>query len=177
MKLYEYKGIKPKISDKAYIQDGVKIIGDVTIEDYASVWYNVTMRGDYFKITIKKNANIQELTTIHGDFDTDVVIGENTTVGHGCIIHGAKVGNNCLIGMGSILLNNVVIPDNCLVGAGSLITEGKTFEEGMLIVGSPAKAIRKVTDKDLEYMKNNSALYVELGKTHKVEDKLILDNE
>lgn len=177
MKLYEYKGMKPHISPKAYIQDGVKIMGAVTIEENVSVWANVTMRADYFKITIKKNTNIQELTVIHGDTEANVVIGENTTIGHGCIIHGAKIGNNCLIGMGSTLLNNCVIPDNCLVGAGSLVTGGKEFAEGMLIVGSPAKAIRKVNEQDLAYMKNNASLYVELAKMHRAETILIENDE
>jgi len=166
MKLYKFRDKYPIISRDAYIQDGVKITGDVEIEAGASVWYNATLRGDVCKITLKKNCNVQELTSIHGDPTFDVVIGENTTIGHNCIIHGAKIGNNCVIGMGSTLLNGAVVPDNCLVGAGSLITQGAEFEEGMLIVGRPAKAIRSISEEDAKYIKKNGEIYAALAQEY-----------
>lgn len=167
MKLYEFDGKTPKVADKAYIQDGVKIVGDVVIEDYVSVWFNSTIRGDLTPITIKKHSNIQELTTIHSDAPFDVIIGENVTIGHNCVIHGAVIGNNVLVGMGSTLLNGCRIGDDCLIGAGSLITQNAEFESGMLIMGRPAKAIRPLKTEELELIKENASEYSKLAQKYK----------
>lgn len=167
MKLYEFDGYMPEIADKAYIQDGVKITGEVKIEDYVSVWYNSTIRGDLTSIIIKKHSNVQELTTIHSDAPYDVVIGENVTIGHNSIIHGAVIGDNVLIGMGSTLLNGCKIGNNSLVGAGSLVTQNAEFEDGMLIMGRPAKAIRPLKEEELESVKKNASEYSKLAQKYK----------
>ena len=166
MKLYKFRDKYPVIAKSAYIQDGVKILGDVVVEDGVGIWFNSTIRGDMSKITIKKNSNIQELTTIHSDAPHDVIIGEGTTIGHNCIIHGAKIGDNVVIGMGSTLLNGSEIGANCLVGAGSLITQNAKFESGMLIVGRPAKVIRELNEKELEYIKKNGEHYCQLAQEY-----------
>ena len=165
-KIYSFRGIEPKIGEKVYIQDGVKIVGDVIVEDYVNIWFNSTIRGDLTNITLKKHCNIQELTSIHSDPPFDVVIGENTTIGHNCIIHGAKIGDNVLVGMGSTLLNGCEIGDNCLIGAGSLITQNAKFEAGMLIMGRPAKAIREVTKEEIEHIKENGEHYSMLAQEY-----------
>jgi len=170
MKLFEYRGKSPQIHPDAYIQDGVKICGDVTIGKDASVWYNCTLRGDLSSITIGEGTNVQELTTIHNDFETPTTIGKNTTIGHGCIIHGCTIGDGCMIGMGSIILNNVVIPDGCLVGAGSLVNKSDGFEPGMLIIGNPAKAVKPLSEKNAEYLVKNAANYQKLAKEYKEEE-------
>jgi len=167
MKLFEYKGIRPSIDPTAYIQDGVKICGDVTIEKDVSIWYNCTLRGDMSSITIKEGTNVQELTTIHNDFNTPTIIGKNTTIGHGCIIHGCIIGDGCMIGMGSTILNNCVIPDGCLVAANSLVVKTDGFEPGMMIMGNPAKAVRPLDQKNKDYLVRNAKVYQNLAKEYK----------
>ncbi|WP_423363354.1 gamma carbonic anhydrase family protein [Mycoplasma sp. P36-A1] len=175
MKCYSFKGKTPSIHKDAVVLDGVKIIGEVNIEAKANIWYNATIRGDLAPVTIKEGANVQELTAIHNDEPYPVEIGKYTTIGHGCIIHGAVIGDYCMIGMGSTLLNGVVIPKGCLVGAGSLVTKGHDFEEGMLIVGRPAKAIRPVSEADKKYIIENGSHYADLAQEYRTEVKLIED--
>lgn len=164
----------PVVSEKAYIQEGVKIVGDVIIEDNVSIWYNSTIRADIDLIHIKEGSNIQELTSIHNDVGFPVIIGKNVTVGHGCIIHGAKIGDNCLIGMGTTILNGTKIANNCLVGAGSLVTQNSVFEEeNMLILGSPARAIRPLKESEIAYIRENAEEYQETIKRYIENDKKI----
>ena len=167
MELFEYKGIMPQISKDAYVQEGVKICGDVKVGAGSTIWYNSTLRGDTASITIGENTSIQELSTVHVDTDYPVEIGSNVTIGHNCIIHGATIADNVLVGMGAILLNGCKIPKNCMIGAGALVTQNSVFEEGMLILGSPAKAIRPLKEADYDYIIENAKEYVELGKEHK----------
>ncbi|MEG0686238.1 MAG: gamma carbonic anhydrase family protein [Erysipelotrichales bacterium] len=167
MKLYEFNGIKPTIADDVYIQDGVRIEGDVEISEGVSIWYNTTIRGDLNSIYIGKGSNVQELSSLHVDDDYPLSIGDNVTIGHNCIVHGATVGNDCLIGMGSTLLNGCEIPDNCLVGAGSLVTQNAKFNPGMLIVGRPAKEVRPLKEEEKAYVKGNCANYAKLALKHK----------
>ncbi|MDL2212137.1 gamma carbonic anhydrase family protein [Erysipelotrichaceae bacterium OttesenSCG-928-M19] len=171
MKLYEFSGKKPQIANSAYIQDGVKIVGDVKIEELVNIWFNSTIRGDLSSILLKKGCNIQELTVIHSDAPYDVIVGENTTIGHNCIIHGAKVGDNVLVGMGSTLLNGCEIGDNCLIGAGSLVLQNAKFEPNTLIMGRPAKAIREVSSEEIQKTIANGKHYAELGQRYKKEVK------
>lgn len=166
MNLYKYKDFYPKLGSNILIQEGSRIQGNVTIEDNVSIWFNTTIRADVCSVTIKKNSNIQELTTIHGDVNANVLIGTNVTIGHNCIIHGCEIGDNSLIGMGSILLNNCKIGKNCLVGAGSLVTQKSVFEEGSLIMGSPAKLIRKLSDEEILTLKEHSDNYLLLAHEH-----------
>lgn len=165
--LYKYRNKYPQINEGAYLQEGVKICGDVIIEDEVSVWFNSTIRGDINQIVLKKGCNIQELTTIHVDHNFSTIIGENTSIGHNCIIHGASIGKNTVIGMGSIILNGATIPDDSLVGAGSLVTQNAKFEPGMLIMGSPAKAIRPLKEEEKEYLIRNGKEYIALAKEYK----------
>ena len=152
----------PKIGNKVFIADTARVIGNVEIEDEVSIWYGVVLRGDILKIKIGNGSNIQEGTTIHGEYKSDVILGKNITIGHNCIIHGCKIGDNSLIGMGSIITDDVVIPKNCFVSARSLVTSkiGK-IEEGSFIKGNPAKVIGKVTETQLQVMKENSKSYQE----------------
>lgn len=166
MELFKFRNKFPEISEGAYIQEGVKICGDVKIETKVSIWYNCTIRADLAPVVLKEGCNVQELSTIHTDHNYPTTIGSNTTIGHNCIIHGATIGNDALIGMGAIILNGAKIGDNCLVGAGSLVTQGSEFEDGMLIMGSPAKAIRKIKDSELKYIKQNAREYVELSQEY-----------
>lgn len=164
---YQYQNMIPQIDETALIQDGVRICGDVRIEKNVSVWYNSTLRGDCCFIHIQEGSNIQELTSIHNDFNTPVIIGKGVTVGHGCIIHGAIIGDDTLIGMGSTILNKAKIGKNCIVGANSLVTQNAEFEDGMLILGNPARAIRPLKPHEIEGIKHNAKIYLELMEQHR----------
>lgn len=166
MELFKYKNYYPQISEQAYIQDGVKICGNVVIEEEVSVWYNSTLRADIAAIHLKKGCNVQELTSIHVDWDFPTIIGERTTIGHNCIIHGATIGDDCLIGMGSTILNGAKLGNFCLVGAGSLVTQNSEFEDYSLIMGVPAKVVRPLKEKEIEYIKTNAQEYIELSREY-----------
>lgn len=158
--IMELNGKRPETEKVSFIAENATIIGDVKLEEGTTVWYGAVIRGDGDSIRIGKNTNIQDNTVVHVDPDNPVVIGENVTIGHSCIIHGCTIGDNCLIGMGSIIMNGAKIGDNCLVGAGALITENKEFPSGSKIIGSPAKMKSEVTEKDLELIKYSADYYM-----------------
>ncbi len=143
------------------------VIGDVTLGDEANVWYGAVLRGDVMPIRIGARTNIQDLALVHASSDiSQTTVGHDTTVGHGAILHGCKVGNFCLIGMGAIVLDNAEIGDYCLVGAGSLVTPGKRFEPGSVIMGSPARRVRDVTDAERAQFAESALHYVALAAQH-----------
>ena len=156
----ELNGKMPETDKASFIAENATIIGDVKLEEGTTVWYGAVIRGDGDSIRIGKNTNIQDNTVVHVDPDNPVSIGEGVTIGHSCIIHGCTIGDNCLIGMGSIIMNGAKIGDNCLVGAGALITENKEFPAGSKIIGSPAKIKSEVTEKDLELIKYSADYYM-----------------
>lgn len=160
-----FNNIEPEIDCSVYVSNSADIIGMVKIGKNSSVWYNSVIRGDDQEIIIGENTNIQDGAVLHGDEKT--VIGDNVTVGHRAIVHGAKIGNNSLIGMGSIVLDGAEIGEHCLVGAGSLITSNKKFDSKMLIMGSPAKAVRPLTEEEIKNLDKSAKLYVEMSKKHK----------
>lgn len=135
----------PHLEPGAWVHQSATVIGQVSLGENVSIWPGAVLRGDMGRIQIGANSNIQDGSVAHmTDGLSSCVIGERVTVGHRAILHGCKVGNDCLIGMGAILLDNCVIPDGCVVGAGALVTGGKTFPPGSLILGSPAKAVGPV---------------------------------
>ena len=145
----EFEGNIPRIDESTYISESVDIIGDVTIEENANIWFGTRLRGDMNKIVIGKNTNIQENTVVHVDKNCPCLIGKDVTIGHGAIIHGCEICDNVLVGMGSIILNNAKIGKNTIIGAGSLITQGKVFPEGVLILGNPAKVVRELSESEI----------------------------
>ena len=158
-------GIEPQIEESAYVSESADIIGKVKIGKNSSVWYNSVIRGDDEEIIIGENTNIQDGSVLHGEEKT--IIGNNVTIGHRAIVHGAKIGDNSLVGMGAIVLDGAEIGEHCLVGAGALVTSNKKFEDGMLIIGSPAKAIRPLTDDEKKNLEKSAALYVKTAEEHK----------
>lgn len=155
------------MSEKIKIFDGAKLIGNVEMKDNVSIWYNAVLRGDIEPITIDENSNVQDNCVVHVSKNYPVKIGKNVSIGHGAIVHGCTIEDNVLIGMGAIILNGAHIGKNCLVGAGALVTENKTFPEGSLIIGSPAKAIRQLTEEEIESITENATHYVELSLEQK----------
>lgn len=162
----------PNSSKAAFVAETAVIEGAVTLEEDSSIWYGAVLRADLEPIVIGKRSNIQENATIHVDFDAPVIIGEGVTVGHQAILHGCTIEDGALIGMGAIVLNRSVIGKESIVGAGALVTEGKVFPERSLILGSPAKVVKTLTDEDIEKIKKNTALYVTLAKEHAEENAL-----
>ena len=160
-----FKGIKPTIDDSAFVAETADIIGDVIVEKNASIWYKAVLRGDDSPIIVGENSNVQDGTIVHcGEKDT-TVIGKNVTIGHAAIIHGCKIGDYSLIGMGSTVLDNAEI-ERSLWLESSLVT-GKKFPPGVLLLGSPAKVVRELTDAEKESLKKSALHYVEMGKKHK----------
>ena len=166
MKL-QFNGVAPSINENAYVSESVDIIGDVKVEENVSIWFGARLRADMNKIVIGANSNIQENAVVHVDIESPVIIGENVTLGHSAIIHGCNISNNVLVGMGSIILNNAKISKNSIVGAGALVTQGKEFEEGVLILGNPAKAVRKLSEEEIKSIKRSADNYVALSKKYK----------
>jgi len=159
--IYEVKGKKPIIGKNYFIAPTASIIGDVVIGDNCSIWFSAVIRGDENSIRIGNTTNIQDNVTVHVGVDDSTIIGDNVTIGHNAIIHGCEIGSNVMIGMGSIILNSVKIPNNVMIGAGALVTPKLKIEEGNLVVGNPARVIRKLSDKNREYLKHGAELYKE----------------
>ncbi len=161
MAVYELDGVKPTLADSAWIADSAIVIGNVTMHENASLWFGAVARGDTSFITIGKNSNVQDNSVLHADEGIPLIIGDNVTIGHQVMLHGCTVGDGSLIGIGAIVLNNAKIGKNCLVGAGALVTEGKEFPDGSMIIGSPAKAVKQLTDAQIEGLKTSAQHYVD----------------
>lgn len=157
---------KPKIHPSAFIAPGASIYGDVTIGGDCSVWFHAVVRGENAGIFIGDGSNIQDNCVVHVDPGHTVEIGRNVTVGHGAIVHGCKIGDNTLVGMGAILLNGAAVGKNCIIGAGALITQSTVIPDNSLVIGSPAKVTRKVTPQEAASNMTNARHYVEAGKEY-----------
>ena len=159
------KGYQPKkaIQKKnLFIAPSADIVGKVYLGDNVSVWYQAVLRGDEEPITIGDNSNIQDGVVVHVSEGQETIIGKGVTIGHQCIIHACTIGDDTLIGMGSIVLDGAKIGKNCIVGAGSLVTQHKEFPDGYMIFGSPAKAIRPLTEAEIQGIIENGKGYVDL---------------
>lgn len=161
--IYQLGYLHPQIHQNCFIAKSADIIGDVVLQEGVSIWFNAVLRGDIAPIHIGKNSNVQDNTTIHIETDIPCIIGENVTIGHNVILHSCTIEDNVLIGMGSTILNNAKIAKNCLVGANSLVTHTIPYEEGCLIMGSPAKIIRKLTKAEITANITNAQRYVKNG--------------
>lgn len=161
MSLIQARGKNPQIGNDVFVADNSRIISDVTVGDRSSIWYNVTLRGDVMPIVIGKETNIQDGSVLHGTYGKfGCVIGDRVTIGHSVVLHGCKIGNSTLVGMGSIIMDGAEVPDHCVVGAGSLITEGKKFEPYSLIMGRPAVFKRKLTDSEIQFLEQSADNYL-----------------
>jgi carbonic anhydrase/acetyltransferase-like protein (isoleucine patch superfamily) len=157
-----FKDKSPKISRACFVAENATLVGDIALGEQSSLWYGVAIRAEGGPVRIGRGVNIQDNSVVHVDPGGRCVIGDGVSVGHGAIIHGAMVGENTLIGMGSILLNNCVVGRNCVVGAGSLITQGTEIPEGSLVLGSPASVKRRLSPEEILGIKRNADNYDEL---------------
>ena len=162
-----YKGIYPKIHESAYVAPTADIIGSVYIEEDCSVWHNAVLRGDVDDIIIRKGANVQDGCILHCSHNMKTTVGEGTTVGHNAVLHSCTVGNNSLIGMGAVVLDGAVIGDNCLVAAGALVTPGTNVPDGNMVMGSPAKIKRELTEVEINGIRENAEEYISLKNDYR----------
>ena len=147
--------------DGAVIASTAVVVGDVQLDKGASVWYGAVLRGDRGAIRIGENTNVQDNCVIH----EGTTVGKGCSIGHTAILHGCTVGDNVVVGMGAILRNGAVIGENCLIGAGSVVTGKMNAPEGSLILGNPAKVVKPLSEDQLEYIRKDAELYVELAKS------------
>jgi carbonic anhydrase/acetyltransferase-like protein (isoleucine patch superfamily) len=169
MALYRIKDKQPDVHPSAFVAESADVIGQVILKEQTSVWSHVTLRGDNEPITIGARSNVQESSVLHTDIGYPLTIGEDVTVGHQAMLHGCTIGDGSLIGIQAVVLNGARIGKNCLVAAGALVTEGKVFEDGMLIMGSPAKAVRPLNEADILRMKLGTGLYVQKSAEYKTD--------
>ena len=164
--IISYNGKTPDIEKAAFVADSAAVTGDVTLGRDSSVWFSAVRRGDGPHIDIGEESNIQDGCVLHADIGFPLTVGRGVTVGHGAILHGCAIGDGSLIGMGAIVLNGASVGKDCIVGAGALVTGGKVFEDGTLILGSPAKAVRKLTEEDLQGNRASAAHYAAQAKEY-----------
>ncbi len=155
-----YKGMTPKIHPSAFICEGVKIIGDVEIEEDVNIWFNTVIRGDVHYIRIGKRTNIQDLSMLHVTNDTfPLVIGNDVSIGHSATLHGCTLKDSCLIGIGASVLDGAIVNSHALVAAGAVVREGFEVPAGVLVAGVPAKIIKVLSDKEIERITSTTVNY------------------
>ncbi len=160
--LYVIGDRRPELRGSShFIAASATVIGSVVIENNASVWFGVVIRGDNDLITIGENSNIQDGSVLHTDPGLPLVVGRNVTVGHMAMLHGCTIGDGSLVGIGAVVLNGAVIGRNCLIGARALITEGKIIPDGTLVLGSPARVVRNLTAVEIADLGRPAEHYVE----------------
>jgi len=167
MAIYQLDDLQPSIHESAWVAESAQVIGRVTLAENASVWFGVVARGDSDAITVGKGSNVQDGSVLHADEGVPLVIGENVTVGHQAMLHGCTIGDNSLVGIQAVVLNGAKIGRNCLVGAGALVTEGKEFPDGSMILGSPAKVVRQLTEAQIEGLKMSAQHYMDNARRYR----------
>ena len=166
--IYDLEKNVPEISADSWIAPNAIIIGKVKLEKNSSIWFNAVLRGDIEKIIIGENSNIQDGSVLHTDPGCPLTVGKGVTVGHMVMLHGCEISDDTLIGIGSTILNKAKIGKNCIIGANTLVTENKTIPDNSLVLGSPGKVIRKVTDDEIKVIRENAKHYVKNSKRYKI---------
>jgi carbonic anhydrase/acetyltransferase-like protein (isoleucine patch superfamily) len=168
MAIESYDGHTPIVHPLAFVHASAQLLGDVTVGEEASVWPTAVLRGDNGWIRFGARTNFQDGAVAHATLGaSNTTVGIECTIGHRAILHGCTVGDRCLVGMGSILLDGVELGDGCFVAAGSLLTPNKKFEAGSFIIGSPAKRLRAVKPGEVEWIAHSSAVYLELTRKYR----------
>ncbi|MBT5956250.1 MAG: gamma carbonic anhydrase family protein [Candidatus Marinimicrobia bacterium] len=164
----KFRGKSSIIPDSCYISESVDLIGDVTLGENVSLWFGTVVRGDMHFITIGNRSNIQDNSVVHVTTDISPTrIGEEVTVGHNAIIHGATIEDRCLIGMGSIIMDDVVVGEGSIVGAGAVVPPNMIIPPRSLVVGLPAKIVRQTTDEELEMIIERAQHYIDFSQEYK----------
>ena len=155
------------LGDNYFIADSASVIGSVVMHQNASIWFSAVLRGDNDVITIGENSNVQDLSVLHVDPGFPLTIGKNVTVGHKVMLHGCEIGDNSLVGINSVILNGAKIGKNCLIGANSLISENKVIPDGSMVLGSPGKVVRQLSEDQMKGLEMSALHYVENFKRYK----------
>jgi carbonic anhydrase/acetyltransferase-like protein (isoleucine patch superfamily) len=168
---YSLGGIAPTLptSGNYWIAPNATVIGNCILHENASIWFNAVLRGDNDPITVGENSNVQDGSVLHTDHGCPLTIGANVTVGHLAMLHGCTVGDNSLIGIGAVVLNNVIIGKNCIIGAKAFIPEGKVIPDNSLVMGAPGKVVREVSDVQAQMLIGSALHYVENWKRYRRE--------
>lgn len=168
MAVRRFRDQTPRIHPSCFIEDSAQLIGDVEVGEDSSVWFNSVLRGDVNAIRIGRRTNIQDLSMVHvTSHRTNTVVGDDVTVGHRVILHGCQVGHRVLVGMGSIVMDDVEIGDECIIGAGTLLTPGTQIPPGSLVVGSPGRVKRSLTDEERAFLLESARHYVLNAAEHR----------
>jgi carbonic anhydrase/acetyltransferase-like protein (isoleucine patch superfamily) len=167
MPIYAVDNRQPQLAESAWIAPNAMIIGDVHLADNVSIWWNATLRGDNDPISIGANSNIQDGSVLHTDDGVPLTVGAGVTVGHMVVLHGCTVGDGCLIGMGAIVMNRAVIGRECLIGAGSVVPEGKEIPDRSLVIGTPGRVIRQLTDEDIAGIRASADSYLKHARDYR----------
>jgi carbonic anhydrase/acetyltransferase-like protein (isoleucine patch superfamily) len=165
--IYDFKNNTPTLHEESWVASNAILIGKVILKKDANIWFNAVLRGDIETITIGEGSNVQDGSVFHTDPGCPLTLGKGITVGHMVMLHGCLVGDDTLIGIGSTILNKTKIGKNCIIGANTLIPENKIIPDRSLVLGSPGKVIRQVTNKEVEEIKENAKHYVENYKKYK----------
>lgn len=166
MNIIQFRGCSPRYNESNFLANGCHIIGKVILEDNVNIWFNSVVRGDVNEIHVGQNTNVQDLSIIHVTEKFPVKIGKNVTIGHSAILHGCCIGDGSLVGMGAKVLDGAKIGKNCLIAAGSVVPPGKTYEDGCLILGSPAKVVKKLSSDEIDQISNHYKSYVGYAKEY-----------
>ena len=166
MAIYELDGVKPQCDADSWVAENAFVLGNVVMKKGASVWFGATLRGDNDPIVIGENSNVQDGSVLHTDVGQPLTIGRNCTIGHMVMLHGCEIGENTLIGIGSIILNGAKIGKNCLIGANTLITEGKVIPDGSMVMGAPGKVVRELTEQQIQMITGSAHHYAENWKRY-----------
>lgn len=164
MAIYRLGDRSPQIHPEAWVAESADLIGNVELAAQSSVWFNVTIRGDNELIRVGPGSNVQDNSVLHTDAGMPLDIQDNVTVGHQVMLHGCTIGAGSLIGIQAVVLNGARIGRNCLIGAGTLVTEGKEIPDRSMVLGSPGKIVRTLTDKDIEMMQRGVQIYIERAR-------------
>lgn len=171
--LYDLGDRRPSIHASCFVAESAQLIGSVVLEQDASIWFNVVLRGDNDLISIGATSNIQDNSVIHTDHGLAVRVGRGVTVGHRVMLHGCEVGDHSLVGIGAIVLNRAKIGRHCLIGAGALVTEGKEIPDRSLVLGSPGRVVRTLSDDDVRMLEASAEHYVQNARRYQGELRVV----
>lgn len=166
MPIYALDDAAPDIAPSAWVADNATVLGTVSVGAHASIWFGAVVRGDTDHIAIGEGSNIQDGSVLHADEGVPLTIGRHVTVGHQVMLHGCTIGDESLIGIGAVVLNGAKIGKHCLVGARALVTENKEFPDGWLILGSPAKAVRPLTEQEIQGLRHSAQHYIDNARRY-----------
>jgi carbonic anhydrase/acetyltransferase-like protein (isoleucine patch superfamily) len=166
MPLFEFEGLRPSVSPSAWIAPTAVLVGDVRVEAEASIWYGAVLRADFGPIIVRRGANVQDGSVLHGGDDPVTEVGEGATIGHLCVVHGAVIGTEALVGNGATVLDGVIVGRRALVAGGATVPPGLVIPDGTLAAGVPAKVIGEVSDGAKQWVETNPAIYRDLARRH-----------